>query len=184
MMSQSSGSQSSGEKSASARRWVHSSDLVLSLVILTLFALFFYLSTTFEEVSALFDGGVTPEFFPRLLLWVIGVLALLLPFEHAWRVARSGGSGDSGLEEDRKGMVKPIAYITMVVASVIVGLAEHLGTYLTLIVACCVLPALWGERRWLLMAAFGLGFPTAVMLLFTQVFKIYFQPGIFGLSFH
>jgi hypothetical protein len=33
-----------------------------------------------------------------------------------------------------------------------------------------------------MMVGFGLGFPTAVALVFTQVFKIYFQPGIFGLS--
>jgi putative tricarboxylic transport membrane protein len=159
------------------RRWVHPSDLV----ILVLVGFFFYVSTTFEEVSALFDGGVTPEFFPRLLLWVIAILAVLMPFEHAWRAARSG---DSGLEEDRKKTVQPIAYVTMGVALVIVGAAEFLGTYLTLIVACCVLPALWGERRWPLMLAFGLGFPTAVMLVFTQVFKIYFQPGILGLSLY
>jgi len=157
---------------------------VLSLVILALVGFFFYVSTTFEEVSALFDGGVTPEFFPRVLLWVIAILAVLMPFEHAWRVARSGGSGDSGLEQDRKSTVQPIAYITMAAALAIVGAAEFLGTYLTLIVACCVLPALWGERRWLMMLCFGLGFPTAVMLVFTQVFKIYFQPGIFGLSFY
>ncbi len=163
-----------------ARRWVHPSDLVLSLVILALVGFFFYVSMTFEEVSALFDGGVTPEFFPRLLLWVIAILAVLMPFEHAWRAARSG---DSGLDEDRKDTVQPIAYVTMVVALLIVAVAEHLGTYLTLMAACCVLPALWGERRWLMMVGFGLGFPTAVALVFTQVFKIYFQPGIFGLSF-
>lgn len=164
-----------------ARRWVHPMDLALSLAILLLVAFFGYVSTTFEEVSALFDGGIAPEYFPRLMLWIIAILAVLMPFEHAWRVARTGGSG---LEEDRKSRVKPIAYVTMAVALVIVGAAEWLGTYLTLIVICCTLPALWGERRWVLMAAFGLGFPTAVMVLFTQVFKIYFQPGVLGLNFY
>ena len=167
--------------SSGVKRWVHPVDLALSAAILLLVGFFAYLSTTFEEVSALFDGGITPEYFPRLMLWIIGILAVLMPFEHAWRVARTGGSG---LEEDRKTTVKPIAYITMVVALVIVGAAAWLGTYLTLIVICCTLPALWGERRWLLMAAFGLGFPTVVMVLFTQVFKIYFQPGVLGLSFY
>lgn len=162
-------------------RWVHPIDLLLSLAILALVAYFAYLTTTFEEVSALFDGGVTPEYFPRLMLWVIGFLALLMPFEHAWRTARTGGSG---LEEDRKKAAKPIAYITMAVALVIVGAATWLGTYLTLIVACVVLPILWGERRWVPVVLFGLGFPSAVTLLFTQVFEIYFEPGVFGLSFY
>lgn len=163
------------------RRWIHPVDLALSAGILALVAFFAYVSTTFEEVSPLFDGGITPEFFPRLILWVIAVLAVLMPFEHAWRVARTGASG---LEEDRRTRVKPIAYITMAAALVIVGAAPFLGTYLTLMAVCFALPVLWGERRWGLVLGFGLGFPTAVMLLFTQVFKIYFEPGIFGLSFH
>ncbi len=162
-------------------RWVHPMDLVLSLAILALVAYFAYLTTTFEEVSALFDGGVTPEFFPRLILWVIGILTILMPFEHAWRTARTGASG---LEEDRKRAAKPIAYYTMAVALVIVGAATWLGTYLTLVFACVALPILWGERRWVPLILFGLGFPTAVMLVFTQVFKIFFEPGILGLSFH
>jgi hypothetical protein len=168
-------------KQSAVWRWVHPVDLALSLATLALVAYFAYLTTTFEEVSALFDGGVTPEFFPRLMLWVIGFLVILMPFEHAWRTARTG---DSGLEEDRKKAAKPIAYITMAVALVIVSAATWLGTYLTLIFACLALPALWGERRWVPMVLFGLGFPTVVMLVFTQIFKIYFEPGIFGLSFH
>ena len=167
--------------SIGVRRWVHPMDLVLSVAILLFVAFSAFMSTTFEEGSALFDGGITPEYFPRLLLWIIAILAVLLPFEHAWRVARAGSSG---LDEDRKSSVKPIAYITMAVALAIVGAAEWMGTYLTLIVICCTLPAIWGERRWMPMAAFGLGFPTAVMLLFTQVFKIYFQPGVLGLNFY
>ena len=168
-------------KPSTARRWIHPVDLVLSLVILALVGYFAYLTTTFEEVSALFDGGVTPEFFPRLMLWVIAILAVLMPFEHAWRVARTGSSG---LEEDRKKATKPIAFVTMAVALVIVSAATWLGTYLTLIAVCLVLPVLWGERRWVPVSLFGLGFPTVVMLVFTQVFKIYFEPGVFGLSFH
>jgi hypothetical protein len=163
------------------RRWVHPSDLALSLALLALVGLFYYFSTQFEEVSALFDGGVHPEYFPQLMLWCIGILAVLMPFEHAWRVARSGGSG---LEEDRSTKVKPIAYFTMIMALVVVGAAEWLGTYLTLMAISFGLPILWGERRILLILAFGLGFPTAVALLFTQVFKIFFQPGVLGLAFH
>lgn len=162
-------------------RWVHPMDLALSLVLLALVGYFAYLTTTFEEVSPLFDGGITPAFFPLVMLWVIGILAALMPFEHAWRAARTGGSG---LEEDRKSVVKPIAYVTMIAALIIVAAAEWLGTYLTLIVISFSLPMLWGERRWLPLIAFGIGFPTAVMLLFTQVFKIYFQPGVLGLSFY
>ncbi len=159
---------------------VHRTDLALGLTILALVGAGFYFSTTFEEVSPLFADSIPPEFFPRLMLWVIGFLALLLPFEHAFRRKR----GDSGLDEDRKDAVQPIAYATFGAALVLVTAASWLGTYLTLIAICFALPLLWGERRWVPLTAFALGFPTAVMLLFTQAFKIYFQPGVFGLSFH
>ena len=157
---------------------VHRTDLALSLAILALVGAGFYLCTTFEEVSPLFADTIPPDFFPRLMLWVIGALALLLPFEHAFRSKR----GDSGLEEDRKDTVRPIAYITFAAALALVAAAEWLGTYLTLVAICFALPLLWGERRWVPLAAFALGFPTAVMALFTQAFQIYFQPGVFGLS--
>ncbi len=157
---------------------VHHTDLALSLAILALVGAGFYLSTTFEEISPLFADSIPPEFFPRLLLWVIGVLALLLPFEHAFRSKR----GDSGLEEDRRDRVRPIAYVTFAAALALVAAAAWLGTYLTLVAICFALPLLWGERRWVPLTAFALGFPTAVMVLFTQAFQIYFQPGVFGLS--
>ncbi len=157
---------------------VHRTDLALSLTILALVGAGFYLSTTFEEVSPLFADTIQPEFFPRLLLWTIGILALLLPFEHAFRSKR----GDSGLDEDRRVAVQPIAYVTFAAALVLVAAAEWLGTYLTLMAICFALPLLWGERRWVPLTAFALGFPTAVMVLFTQAFQIYFQPGVFGLS--
>jgi putative tricarboxylic transport membrane protein len=162
------------------RRWVHPVDLALSVAILSACAYVYYLTANFEEMSPLFVDNLPPQWFPRLLLWVIAFLALLMPFEHAVRVARGG----SGMDGERKNTVKPIAYITVATMLVIVSVSQLLGTFLTLLAACLVLPPLWGERRWRLVAAFGIGFPIVVALLFSQVFKIYFQPGIFGLSFH
>jgi len=155
-------------------------DLVLSLAILMVCAVLYYVTSTFDEVSVLFADNIPPEWFPRLLLWVIVGLALLMPFEHAVRVARGG----VGMDSDRRTTVKPIAYVTVVAATIIVAASQWLGTFLTLMAVCLVLPPLWGERRWSLVAAFGIGFPIVVALLFSQVFKIYFQPGVFGLSFH
>ena len=163
-----------------ARCLVHISDLILSLSILILVGYFYYLTTTFEEISELFSDAIPPATFPRMMLWVIGFLTLLLPFEHAFKAARGG----SDLNADREKKVEPIAYITFSVILVLVASAEWLGTFLTLVAACFVLPALWGERSWLALGLFGLIFPVAVTVLFSQVFKIYFQPGVFGLEFH
>lgn len=162
------------------RRWVHPVDLALSVAILIACAYLYYVTSTFDEMTALFGDSIAPQWFPRLLIWVIAFLAILMPFEHAVRVAR----GDAGMDEDRRDTVKPIAYLTVLAVLIIVSVSQLLGTFLTLMAACIVLPPLWGERRWVLVAAFGIGFPIVVTLLFSQVFKIFFQPGVFGLSFH
>jgi putative tricarboxylic transport membrane protein len=164
---------------SSAKRWIHPVDLSLSLVILVFCGLAYYVTTTFEEVSALFSENIPPEWFPQLLITVIVFLVLLMPFEHAVRVAQGG----DGMDEDRKTTVKPIAYMTVAAVLCVVAISQWLGTFLTLMAICTVLPPLWGERRWLLVAAFGIGFPIVVALVFSQIFKIFFQPGIFGLSF-
>ncbi len=61
---------------------IHRTDLWLALVILAGCAALYYATTRFEEVSALMAQNIPPEYFPRLLIWTIVVLTVLLPFEH------------------------------------------------------------------------------------------------------
>ena len=49
-----------------------------------------------------------------------------------------------------------------------------------MILVCLLLPSLWGERRLKVLLPFAILFPTAVALLFTQVLRVYFEPGIIG----
>ena len=63
---------------------VHPTDLRLTLIILAGCAGLYYATTTFEHVSNIFAQDIPPEFFPRLLIWTIVVLALLMPFEHLY----------------------------------------------------------------------------------------------------
>ena len=73
--------------------------------------------------------------------------------------------------------------LTAALLVLLVLLMPLLGTYLCLIGVCLLLPLLWGERRWRLIVPYALLFPTAVMLLFALVLKVYFEPGVFGLNF-
>ena len=52
-----------------------------------------------------------------------------------------------------------------------------------MIVVCIALPVLWGERRIKVLIPYVILFPAAVTILFTQVLKVYFEPGMFGIEF-
>jgi putative tricarboxylic transport membrane protein len=158
-------------------RLIHPVDTLLAAFILALVAWLYYETTQFEEVSALFTQNIPPQMFPRLLLGIIAVLALAMPFEHLL-LKRKGKDIDKGRRES----VKPIAWLTMIVLLVIIAVSQWLGTLLTMIAVCLVIPLLWGERRLRVVVPFAVLFPLAVAMLFNIVLGVYFDPGAVGLS--
>jgi putative tricarboxylic transport membrane protein len=171
--------QSAAPEPAEARGGlIHYIDLIVAAIILALCAWLYYLTTTFEEVADLFAQDIPPEFFPRLLLWFIMPLALLLPIEH-----RFFKNGRSRLDQGRIQPIRLITWQTIALLVLLAVLLPWLGAYLVLILACLLLPPLWGERRWYIVLPYALLFPTVVMFLFAQVLRVYFEPGIFGLDF-
>lgn len=161
----------------SASSFVHAPDLWLALIILGVCASLYYATTRFEEVPRMLAQNIPPEFFPRLLLWTIVALTLMLPFEHLFHKR-----GKKHLDEDRRYRVKPMAVVTAGLLAVVVASIQWLGTFLAMIFVCLSLPVLWGERRIKVVLPFAVIFPSIVTLLFTQVLKVYFEPGIFGLA--
>ena len=157
---------------------VNRTDLAVSLVLLAVCGVLYYVTSTFEEVSPLFAQDVPPERFPRMLLWIIAGLALVLPFEQTLR-----GSQGKVLDKARSEPIHPIAYITAGFLILVVVAIEWIGTYLALVVVCLGLPLLWNERRWKIIVPFVLVFPAAVMLLFGHVLGVYFEPGVLGVKF-
>lgn len=156
---------------------LHPVDTALAALLLALCGWLYYVTTTFEEVSDLFAQDVPPAFFPRLLLWLIALLSLLLPFER--RLFGNGPQLD-------KGRARPVGAATLLTAALLallVAATPWLGSYLALVGVCLLLPPLWGERRWRLIVPYALIFPTLIMLLFAKVLKVYFEPGVFGLGF-
>lgn len=166
-------------KSISKFSLVHRTDLVLAAIILAGCGALYYVTTTFEEVSFLLAQNVPPEFFPRLLIWMIVLLALALPFEHNFLK-----QGRQGLDKARRHRVEPKAFATAGLLTGVVASTPWLGTYLSMVLVCFALPFLWGERRLKILLPFAFIFPTVVTLLFSQVFRVYFDPGIIGPVLH
>ncbi len=156
---------------------IHRVDLWVAFVLLAFCATAYYFTIGFDEVPALLAQNVPPEWFPRLLIWTIAVLTLALPFEH-----RFLEKGREGLDSDRKTPIPPMVIITSIVLCLVVASIAWIGTIYTMSLVCVVLPVLWGERRWKVLLPYAVVFPLIITLLFTQVLKVYFEPGAFGLD--
>jgi len=157
---------------------INRSDLAVGLILIVICGVLYYVTSTFEEVSPLFAQDMPPERFPRMLLWIIGGLALVLPFEQALR-------GDRGavLDKARSEPIHPVAYVTAGFLVLAVVAIHWVGTFLVLVIVCLGLPLLWNERRWNIIVPFVLLFPTLVMLLFGHVLGVAFETGALGIKF-
>ncbi len=155
---------------------IHWTDLWLAVFILAVCAALYYATTLFDKVSPLMAQNIPPEFFPRLLIWTIVVLTLFVPFEHLFL-----GLGRGDIDKDRSVRIKPMAIVTAILLIGVVVSTLLVGTLVAMVLICVLLPLLWGERRFKVVAAFAILFPGAVTLLFTQVLKVYFEPGMIGL---
>jgi len=157
---------------------VHRTDLTLAVVILGVCGILYYLTTRFEKVPALMSQNIPPEWFPRILIWVIVLLTVIIPFEHLLHK-----KGKKHLDEDRSARIKPISIYSAILLCCIVVSMPLLGTFLTLILVCTLLPILWGEKRVKVLLPFAIIFPALVALLFTKVLGVFFEPGIWSKLF-
>jgi hypothetical protein len=148
-------------------RRIHT-DAVIALVIIGFAGLVWGWTLTFEEVPAALAQGMGPAAFPRLVLGVIGTLALWL----AW----SARSRPDPAREPVHGMV----YFTALAIMAFMAVLMLLGIYGAILFACIGIGRLWGERRWLLLAAIGVGLVVATHLMFVTGFGIPLPKGVIG----
>lgn len=153
--------------------FLHRTDLGITAILLVIAGALWYATTTWESVPDILSQNIPPTFFPRVILGCIIVMSLLLPFESAYATKRG-----TDLEEDRRNRIKPITYITALGLITVVVLFEWLGTDLSMVLACVLLPMLWGERRVWVLLPFATLFPLAVHLIFVEGLNVHFLPGL------
>ncbi len=147
--------------------------------MLILVCCFLYYETGGFDKPALFLGdNVLPEEFPRMLLWIIGGLALVLPFEHLLEQKRH-----PLIRKARRAPIGFTTWATIALLLVILAFAPMLGTVLTILVSSLALPILWGERRWLLLIVYAILFTALVTYIFAGLLSVYFEPGTFGITY-
>lgn len=156
---------------------INRTDLGVGIIMLTICGLLYYVTSTFEEVSPLFAQDVPPERFPRMLIWVIVAFSLGLPFERALRKEKG-----KLLDKARSRPIQPAVYVTSVFLVSAIFAIQWIGTFLVLALVCAGLPLLWGERRLKILLPYVALFPAAIMLLFSEVLGVHFEPGVIGLD--
>jgi putative tricarboxylic transport membrane protein len=164
-----------GRKPSSLARFsaVHKTDLVVTAVILAGCAFLFWQTTIFAAPPSILGDYMLPQDFPRLLIWGIALLSLLLPFEEA-KLSRKGESTD----DERKDSVQPIAYVNSAFMIACVLVMPRLGTLLTVFLIATVMPILWSERRRVTMVLFAILTPVSIWLLFEVFFRVRLIPGL------
>lgn len=155
---------------------VHRTDLVICVIILVASTALFIATMQFESVAEMLAQNMGPAIFPQMILILIFVLALAIPFEHLFLER-----GAQALDRDRRDPIRPLTWATIGLLLLIVLLMPYLGTFLTMVAICLILPLLWGENRFRLIVPFALLFPIAVTVVFSTLLKVHFEPGLLGL---
>jgi len=154
---------------------VNGSDLVVSALVLAGCGFVYWRTTGFEEVSSLLGDGMSPQAFPRLILGVIAVLALILPFEH-----RFNRAGVEGIDRVRRERVDLMTVVTAVFLVLVVLSIKWVGTLASMMVVALVLPMMWGEWRIRLVIPYAMIFVGLVTVLFAYGLGVHFEPGAMG----
>ncbi len=166
-----------GNEGGGIRGLLDPGDLMVAAILIVLSGYFYYLTTTFEEASALLGDNVGPADFPRLVLTAIVILALLMLLERRLQPARW-----QKIKDGQNDPVKLLTWITMAFALIVVSIAPYLGTILTMFIVCLCLPLLWGERRLWLVIPFAVIFTGSVTWVFNVLLRVFFEPGAFSIT--
>lgn len=158
---------------------VHKIDIFVSAAVLLLCAVLYAETYSFARVPESLAQNVQPAVFPRLVLIVMMIFALMLPFEHHRNLSRG-----IDLDEERSDRLPRITWMTAGVLVLFVAALPTLGALPALILIALVLPVLWGERRWKILIPFVLIFPASLLFLFVGLLKVSFPPGITGGLFY
>jgi putative tricarboxylic transport membrane protein len=168
---------SSDEKRRGAAPFPDPGDLLVSLVLLAGAGYLYYLTTQFDEPSALLGENVGPADFPRLVIYFIAILAVILPFESRLQPERW-----QKIWEGRHKPVNALTWLSIGFLFAVSLAAPYLGTIITMLLVSLLLPLLWGERRFGLIISFAVLFTLAVTWVFNVILKVYFEPGIFSVT--
>lgn len=139
-------------------------DALFGVGILAFCVATWLVTLTFKEAPAVIAQNVQPATFPRLVVAVIAVLAVVI-------IAKSFRTAGK-----RPKPVPPMVFISAAVMPGFVIAFYYLGILPAMILLCFALPLIWGERRLHFVVPYAIVFPVLVYLLFAVVLGVHFEP--------
>lgn len=140
--------------------------LTESVVIMLFTVIMFGVTFTFDKVPAILAQGIQPTVFPRAILAIIFILAVL----QAFKAVRFSNSVSGKLQP-----AKSVPLIVFVTAGLLTGFAwliPVIGTFPAIVLFLPALAIVWGERRWILMVLSFLGFIGFVYVVFRLIMNV------------
>lgn len=141
-------------------------DLVLGIVILGVCALLYYETTNFDAVPRSLSQNVPAHFFPRLLIYVVVFLTILMMVQ-GWRKA-----------PERRLSLPPVTLATILFVVVGIALIHWIGVLASVALLSVALPLLWGARNPGAIALYAVLLPASLYVLFTLVMQVRFPTGM------
>jgi hypothetical protein len=152
---------------------IHRGDVLVTAVILAVCGFLYWQTTIFAAPPSMLGDYMLPQDFPRLLIFGIALLSLLLPFEQGLLAKK-----DESTEDETEPPLQQIAYVTSAFMIATVFVMPWLGTLITVFLISAVMPILWGERRKLALVLFAVLTPLSIYVLFEVFFRVRLIPGL------
>ena len=142
-------------------------DVVVAVVALAACAVAFGLTFRFTTTTpGAMMSGMGAEFFPRLVIGVIAVLAVCIAF----------GIGSPAMEKPAP--VPPVVWVTAAVLAAYIGALYLVGMWAASLVLMLVLGRMWGEKRLARLAVASAALLAVVYLVFIRFLKGGFPEGL------
>ena len=142
-------------------------DVVVAVVALAACAVAFGLTYRFTTTTpGAMMSGMGAEFFPRLVIGVIAVLAVCIAF----------GIGSPAMEKPAP--VAPIVWVTAAVLAGYIAALELIGMWAASLAIMLVLGRMWGEKSLLKLAATSAALLAVVYFVFIRFLKGSFPEGL------
>lgn len=141
-------------------------DVYVGLVLLAFCAVAFYITTTFDSVPAMLSQNIPATFFPRLVLFVLAGLSVILILTGLRRTP------------EQLGGIPGSVFLTAGVITLAIFMVKPLGTLLTVALLSVTLTWLWGERSWKRIISLAIGLPLAIYVVFAIGLQVRFPAGV------
>ena len=146
---------------------VRGQDLLVAAVALAGCAAAFWLTFRFQATTpAAMMEGMGAEFFPRLVIGVMVVLAICIAV------------GFGNPEAAKPPPIPAIVWITMAILAAYVALLEVGGMWLTSFILMVGLGRLWGEKSWVKLSVTAASLLAVIYFVFVKFLKSGFPTGL------